>query len=117
MDTIEFTSLVPVGTESSSRPAASAGRSEPARSLGEDATAVAPLDPDDVEDAVERINENAQMVSRDLEFSVSDESGRIIVTVRDSNTEEVIRQIPPEKLMAVAESLDEVRGLLFEAEA
>ncbi|QIT55711.1 flagellar protein FlaG [Aquisalimonas sp. 2447] len=78
---------------------------------------VEPMDPDQVEEAVDRLNENAQMVSRDLEFEVSDQSGRIIVTVKDSATEEVIRQIPPEKLMAVAESLEEVRGLLFEAEA
>lgn len=78
---------------------------------------VASMDPEQVEQAVERINENAQLVQRDLEFSVSDSSGRIIVTVRDSATDEVIRQIPPEKLMAVAESLEEVRGLLFEAEA
>lgn len=93
-----------------------AGR--PARAdVTESRAVVEPMDPEQVEEAVDRLNENAQMVSRDLEFEVSDQSGRIIVTVKDSATDEVIRQIPPEKLMAVAESLEEVRGLLFEAEA
>lgn len=114
MDKLE---LVTVGF-SNPEPISGNNKVAPEQSLASrESSPVEPLDPQQVGDAVDRLNENAQMVSRELEFEVSDQSGRIIVTVKDSATDEVIRQIPPEKLMALAESLEEVRGLLFEAEA
>ena len=75
------------------------------------------VDAEQLGEAVDRLNENSQLVQRELDFKVNEESGRITVTVRDAQTDEVIRQIPPEKLIAMSESLEEIRGLLFEAEA
>lgn len=67
--------------------------------------------------AVEKINDFIQITRRDLQFSVDDETGRTVVKVLDSETDEVIRQIPAEEILTIAANLDEVRGLLFKAKA
>ena len=68
-------------------------------------------------ETVSRLNEAVQVVKRDLQFRVDDESGRTIITVLDSETEEVIRQIPPEQVLTLAKNIESLKGLLFTAEA
>ncbi|SEL55123.1 flagellar protein FlaG [Ectothiorhodospira marina] len=72
---------------------------------------------DQIEDAVQRINEFFQVVQRDLQFTVDDSTGRTVVKVFDSQSEELIRQLPPDELLAVAEYMDEVRGMLVKDKA
>jgi len=55
-----------------------------------------------LQSAVTKMNEHVQSLQRNLQFSVDDESGRSIVTVMDRETEEVIRQIPSEEMLALA---------------
>jgi len=50
----------------------------------------------------------------DLKFSVNKESGRIMVTVTDEATGEVIREIPPEEIVRFAEKFDEMVGMIFD---
>jgi flagellar protein FlaG len=70
-----------------------------------------------MEAAVSSIQEFAQSIQRNLNFSLDDSTGRVVVKVTDSVSGEVIRQIPSEDALRLAESLDEVRSLLFKAEA
>lgn len=70
-----------------------------------------------VTQAVDKVRDFVQVVRRDLEFSVDEETGRTIITVLDSVTGEVVRQIPPEEILAIAENLAEVQGILFEGKA
>lgn len=72
---------------------------------------------DQVESAVSTIQEFVQSVRRNINFSVEDTSGRVVVKVTDSTSGDVIRQIPSEEALQLAESLEEVRSLLFKAEA
>lgn len=72
---------------------------------------------DQVESAVSTIQEFVQSVRRNINFSVEDTSGRVVVKVTDSNSGDIIRQIPSEEALQLAESLEEVRSLLFKAEA
>lgn len=67
--------------------------------------------------AVAKVQDFVQVVQRDLKFSVDEDSGRTIVTVLDSDSGEVIRQIPPERILQIAENLEEVNGLLFRGSA
>ena len=78
----------------------------------------------DIERTVSRINEIVQSVQRDLSFNVDQESGRTVIRVIDSESGELIRQIPSEDLLAIATHLrdfqDEIvsgrdigQGLLF----
>jgi flagellar protein FlaG len=51
---------------------------------------------------------------RDLQFSVDQETGRTVVTVRDSSTGEVIRQIPDVEALRIAQSLGQHPGTLLD---
>ncbi len=71
-----------------------------------------------VKAAVANIEDYVQSVSRDLKFSVDDDSGRVVVKVLDSETQAVIRQIPSEEALDMARKLqehigEESGGLLF----
>jgi flagellar protein FlaG len=50
----------------------------------------------------------------DLQFSVDDGSGQVVVTVTDATTGKVIREIPPPEILTLAARLDEMIGLLFD---
>lgn len=71
----------------------------------------------ELETAMSNIQEFVQSVRRDLNFSLDDGNGRVVVKVTDATSGEVIRQIPSEEALKLAENLTEVRSLLFTAEA
>jgi len=56
-------------------------------------------------------------VRRSINFAIDDGSGRVVVKVTDASSGDVIRQIPSEEALRLAENLSEVRSLLFKAEA
>lgn len=62
---------------------------------------------------VEDLNTRVQVVRRELHFTFSDNSGRTIISVVDSDTQEVIRQIPSEEVVALSEHFEEHAGLLL----
>lgn len=64
---------------------------------------------------VQRINDVLR--PRGLEFDVSEQSARIITKVIDRETGDVIRQIPAEEVLLVAERLEEIQGRLISLEA
>lgn len=51
-----------------------------------------------------------------LRFSVDSESGVVIIQVVDKATEEVVRSIPPEEMIALKKRMTEMRGILFDHE-
>jgi len=65
----------------------------------------------EVQQAVEDINDHFQSMGRDLSFSVDKDSGRTIITVIDSETQEVVRQIPPEEVLNLALHLQDAGGV------
>ena len=70
-----------------------------------------------LESAVSSIQEFVQSVKRSINFALDDESGRVVVKVTDASTGDVIRQIPSEEAIRLADSLDAARSVLFKAEA
>ena len=96
------------------------GAAEPGseeQAAGVAATEKAEVPREQVESAVSTIQEFVQSVRRNINFSVEDASGRVVVKVTDSTSGDIIRQIPSEEALQLAESLEEVRSLLFKAEA
>ncbi|WP_255349515.1 flagellar protein FlaG [Thioalkalivibrio sp. ALE16] len=73
--------------------------------------AIEAMDMDEVNQVVESINSYLQSTKRALEFSVDDSSGRTVITVMDGEREEVIRQIPPEAVLALVEQLQSEQEL------
>ncbi|GAB4356802.1 MAG: hypothetical protein Kow006_24140 [Gammaproteobacteria bacterium] len=118
-----ITALVSRSAETASKPArvneaASVERQllpkEPPSKTG----APVPLDEEDLNRAVSRIQDFVQSIRRELQFSVEEESGRTVIRVIDSETDKVIRQIPPEEVIAVSNQLREMsEGILLRVQA
>lgn len=61
----------------------------------------------DFNNVVRELNNHVQRIQRELEFSVDETSGRTVIKVVDLETKEVIRQIPGEEALRVAQKLNE----------
>lgn len=60
-----------------------------------------------INEAIPKVRELLQRNQRSLDFKVAEEDNRVIITVIDKETDEVIRQIPPEDVLLIAESIDQ----------
>lgn len=67
--------------------------------------------------AVQEIEKFVQSVKRNLEFSIDEPSGQVVVKVIASDSGEVVRQIPNEEVLKLANSLNNASSLLFSAKA
>lgn len=67
--------------------------------------------------AAEDIQKFFHEVKRNLEFSIDEASGKVIVKVIASDSGEVVRQIPNAEILKLAESLSDANSLLFRAKA
>lgn len=67
-----------------------------------------------IQDRVVELNSYMQNLNRSLQFSIDDQSGDTVIKVIDSETDELIRQIPAEELLVLRSSLEEYRGMLLE---
>jgi len=61
-----------------------------------------------LDDAVKQLNSYVQSINRNLEFNIDNDSGQTVVKVIDSETDELIRQIPNEEALSIAKQLDGV---------
>jgi flagellar protein FlaG len=61
----------------------------------------------DIEQVVDRMNDHVQQVKRELEFKIDEDSGRTVITVLDSDTQEIIRQIPGDEALHFARKLQQ----------
>jgi flagellar protein FlaG len=57
--------------------------------------------------AVDMLNSKIQNLNRNLEFTLDQGSGELVVKVVDAQTHEVIRQIPSKEAMAMAQNIDQ----------
>jgi flagellar protein FlaG len=57
--------------------------------------------------AVSKLNDFVQNIQRDLQFSIDEKSGEMVVKVVDTHSQKVIRQIPSEDALKLARSLME----------
>ncbi|MCR9188891.1 MAG: flagellar protein FlaG [Alteromonadaceae bacterium] len=62
---------------------------------------------EELNEAVSQLNDFVQNVQRDLQFEVDNDLGQTIVRVVDQSTQEVIRQIPDEVALRLAENLQQ----------
>lgn len=60
-----------------------------------------------LQQAVTQLNDYVQSIQRDLQFEIDDETGDTIVRVLDKETQEVVRQIPDEVAVRLAQNLQE----------
>ena len=98
-------------------PVASAEKLEPA--LSPIKKADIKVDPEEMHknltQSINRLNEIMRDGGRNLSFAIDHTLNTPIITVRNQDTGEVIRQIPNEVVVQVAHSFDAMKGLLLNA--
>lgn len=64
--------------------------------------------------AIEKANKAISGVGKRFEYSVHKKTGEILVKVLNQDTNEVIREIPPEKLLDLVAKLQEICGVIID---
>jgi len=59
-----------------------------------------------LDNAVKQLNSYAQSINRNLEFNIDIDNGETVVKVIDSDTDELIRQIPNEETLQISKKLE-----------
>lgn len=72
-----------------------------------------PVQPDQLQKAVDSIEKFAQAASQNLKFSIDEDTGKTVIKVMDATTDEIVRQIPSEEAIDIARSLSKIHGALF----
>jgi len=65
-------------------------------------------------DAIERANKSLAGTNRKFEVSVHEKTNDIMVKVIDTESNEVIREIPPEKILDLVAKLWELAGIIVD---
>ncbi|MFZ5988721.1 MAG: flagellar protein FlaG [Bacillota bacterium] len=64
--------------------------------------------------AIEKANKAITGANRQFEFSIHEKTKEIMVKVIDTNTREVIREIPPEKILDMVAKMWEMAGIMVD---
>ena len=70
-----------------------------------------------VDQAVEKLKDVAAQHKVNLDFSVHKGTGRTIIKVVDAKTHKVLRELPPEQVLDMVVSIEEVAGQLVSTKA
>ena len=69
---------------------------------------------DDIEEAIETLNDALAKAPTKAIISHDDQLNRYIVKIADERSGEVIREVPSEAVLKFARNLQEIKGLLFD---
>ena len=69
------------------------------------------------EQVVDQLNRQMQADDRNLRFGVDRRINTFVITVTDKTSGDVVRQIPPEAVIRVAHSIEDLKGVLYNAKA
>jgi flagellar protein FlaG len=104
---LESASSARVAAVSSSAQATSVTRSkDPLKSDVQSAQ----LEAKDLDQAVSQAKEYIHSVRRDLNLNYDEETGLLVIKVVDKDTEEVVRQIPAEEILAFLHNMLKISG-------
>lgn len=80
----------------------------------EDLYQIQDVSPEKVRSAVEDINKQIKQTHTFCQFAYHDDTNRITITVKDADTGDVIREIPPEKTLDMIAKAWELAGLMVD---
>lgn len=69
---------------------------------------------DRLEDTIRSLNIKMEVKSSHLNFAVDEISDRVMVTVTNKNTGEVVRQVPADAILKVAHNMEALKGVIFD---
>lgn len=102
---------IPVGAAQNSKGRQDEQRGGNEQENGKDLQEVSP---EKVKNAINDINKKIRPTHTQCEFKFHEQTNRISITVRDSETNEVIKEIPPEKTLDMIAKTLELAGLLVD---
>jgi len=108
----------PTGRNSPSAKMGSADQAQKAREAGAVSRAQENARAEEVaQEVAQGLNDLVHELHRELRFSVDQDSGETVIKVVDRETEEVVRQIPSEEVVALRKRLEEAAGVIFQDSA
>ena len=81
------------------------------------AAPVAPPSAEQINQALDEVRNALQPVAQNLLFSLDSDTGKTVIKIVDASTDEVIKQIPSEEILAISKALGKLQGLLVKQEA
>lgn len=66
---------------------------------------------------IEKASENLEIYDKRLEFSIHEGTKQIMVKIIDTKNDEVIKEIPPEKILDMVAHLMELAGIIVDEKA
>ncbi len=106
-------SAAPAPQPRNSAPAVEAPAAQPVQPVQPSA----PKNSQQIEQALERLKTAIPAKANALQFSVDEQSGDTVVRIVDSETGDLIRQIPSKELVEIAHAIDKMQGLLLKQSA
>ena len=70
-----------------------------------------------LESAIEKLNKTAKVFNRSLKFKMHEATHRTMISVIDTDTDKVIREIPGEEALDMVAKMQEYLGLIFDKKA
>lgn len=67
-----------------------------------------------VQQAVDAINSALNVMEKDVNLKIHPETNRVIVQIIDAETNQVIKEIPPEKILNLVLKLEELLGFVID---
>ena len=111
---VQVASLPPIGGKGNSNNNGQPGQQQDRGAVQTDQE----MAPDKIKAAVDDLNKTVKQASpmhhTQLSFKYHEDTNRISITVTDSDTDEVIREIPPEKTLDMLAKAWEMAGLLVD---
>lgn len=66
-----------------------------------------------IDAAIEAANRSMRNVATNLQFEKDLSSGKVVVRVIDTDTQQVLRQMPSEEMLAMGKALERLKGLMI----
>lgn len=76
-----------------------------------------PADLEALARAVQEANQEPSVLATNLSFSIDQDLKRVVVKLVDTNTQDVIRQIPSEEFLRISKALQQMQGLFVREQA
>jgi flagellar protein FlaG len=70
-----------------------------------------------IESVTRQIDSFLRSINRSLDFRLDDATGQMVVTLRDASTGEVIRQVPGEEALRIAQRIENGLSLMLDEQA
>lgn len=88
-----------------------------ANSIGEVDSSQSKVNPEELIKVVDKLNKTSDLYNQGLRFKVHEGTERLMVQIVNEDSGEVIKEIPPEKVLDMEASIRQIVGLIIDKKA